>query len=233
MLLFWLGYDVMRVFASALFSRVAVEEPLRWEQALFRSPDGLIWPFYFTRWLARSGSAFWPRLLVHFFGLIYLSHVFVIPLVFLIVWLKQAARLFQRLLWSYAALHVLTFAIWFAYPAAAPWWVWENGFLQPTLAHSMPMNVAAGSTLFALFHYNANRFAAIPSLHAAYPMLLVLILALDGVRGRWILFAGMYSACMWFSLVFLNQHYIIDLIIGAATVPAALLMAWPKLKNPL
>ena len=40
MILFWLGYDVMRVFASSLFSRVAVEDPLRWEAALFRGPEG-------------------------------------------------------------------------------------------------------------------------------------------------------------------------------------------------
>jgi membrane-associated phospholipid phosphatase len=232
MLLFWLGYDIMRVFAASLFGRVAVEEPLRWEEALCRAPDGQIWPFYFTRWLARSGSALWPRLLVPFAGLVYLSHLFVLPLVFLISWLKQERGLFQRLIWSYAALHALTFAIWFTYPAAAPWWVYENGFVQPTLAHSIPLTVPAGSTLFALFQFNANRFAAIPSLHAAYPLLLVLILALDGARARWLVLAGVYAACMWFSLVFLNQHYVIDLLLGAATVPGALLIAWPKLKDP-
>jgi hypothetical protein len=230
MILFWLGYDVMRVFAASLFSRVAVEDPLRWEAALFRGPEGTIWPFYFARWLARSGDAFWPRLLGRFCSVIYLSHVFLVPLVFLIVWMRRAERLFQRLLWSYAALHVVTFAAWFSYPAAAPWWIYENGFIQPTLAHSMPMSVSAGSTLFALFQFNANRFAAIPSLHAAYPMLLTLVLAMDGARSRWIVMAGIYTAGMWFSCVFLNQHYIIDLLIGAATIPIALLIAWRKIR---
>jgi len=230
MILFWLGYDVMRVFASAMFSRVAVENPLRWEAALFRGPGGAIWPFYFARWLAGFGNALWPRLLGHFCSLIYLSHVFVVPLVFLIVWLRGAGGLFRRLLWSYTALHVVTVAIWLSYPAAAPWWIYENGFVQPTLAHSMPVGVPAGSALFALFHFNPNRFAAIPSLHAAYPMLLTLVLALDGARSRWVALAGVYTAGMWFSCVFLNQHYIIDLLIGAATVVLALLIVWRKIR---
>jgi inositol phosphorylceramide synthase catalytic subunit len=230
MILFWLCYDVMRVFASTLYSRVAVEAPLRWEAAIFRTAEGSIWPFHFARWLTRAGDAFWPRLLGHFCSVIYLSHVFLIPIVFLMVWLRQAERLFQRLLWSYAALHVLTFAIWFSYPAAPPWWIYQNGYIQPSLAHSMPIGLGAGSTLFALFQFNPNRFAAIPSLHAAYPLLLTLVLALHGVRNRWIVLAGVYTACMWFACVFLNQHYIIDLLIGAATVWLALLISWRKIR---
>jgi hypothetical protein len=36
---------------------------------------------------------------------------------------------------------------------------------------------------------------------------------------------------MWFACVFLNQHYIVDLLIGAALVPLALVIASPKLKS--
>ena len=61
-------------------------------------------------------------------------------------------------------------------------------------------------------------------------MLLTLVLAMDGARSRWIVMAGVYAAGMWFSCVFLNQHYIIDLLIGAATVPIALLIAWRKIR---
>lgn len=231
LLLFWLSYDVMRVYAAALFGRVAVEAPYRWEAALFRSSEGIIWPFHFARWMAQSGSAFWPRALSQFCSLIYLSHVFVMPLTFLVTWGRHAERLFRRLLWSYTALHALTLAIYLAYPAAPPWWVYENGFVRPSLAHSMPLGEAQSSTLSALFRISANRFAAIPSLHAAYPLLLTLVLAWDGSRSRWILLAGVYAASMWFACVFLNQHYIVDLLIGAALVPLALVIASPKLKS--
>ncbi len=222
MLLFWLGYDSMRLLEPLLLARVAVESPFRWESWIFRSPEGTIWPFFFTRWLERSGDSFWPQLLSRFTSLVYLSHVFMIPLIFFAVWMRDPERLFPRLLWSFTALHVLTVAIWLGYPAAPPWWVYENGFLQPTIMHSMPAGLASGSTLSTLFQFNANRFAAIPSLHGAYPLLLMLVLAWNNTRSRWILLSGGYAATMWFACIFLNQHFIIDLILGAALVPFAL-----------
>ena len=50
----------------------------------------------------------------------------------------------------------------------------------------------------------------------------MLILAMHGVRARWIWISGLYAAGMWFSCVFLNQHYIVDLLVGAALVVFAL-----------
>ena len=177
------------------------------------------------------GSSSWPQVLNHFCSLIYLSHVFVIPLLFLALWLRHCLQLFQRLLWSFTALHVLRLAIYFAHPAAPPWWIYQNGFVQPTLAHSMPLGLEAGSTLSALFQYNANRFAAIPSLHGAYPLLLTLVLAWHGARSHWIILSGSYTAAMWFACVFLNHHHIIDLLIAAALVPVALILASPKMRR--
>ncbi len=55
-----------------------------------------------------------------------------------------------------------------------------------------------------------SRIHAIP-----YPVLLTLVLARHGVRWRWILLSAAYSAAMWFACVFLNQHYIVDLLLGA------------------
>jgi membrane-associated phospholipid phosphatase len=111
--------------------------------------------------------------------------------------------------------------IYFAYPAAPPWWVYQNGLTQPTLQHSMPA-AEAGSVPVELFHFSANRFAAIPSLHAAYPLLLTLVLAAHRARSRSVALASLYTLAMWFSCVFLNQHYIIDLIIGAMLLPLAI-----------
>lgn len=86
----------------------------------------------------------------------------------------------------------------------------------------MPIGLPIGSTLSGLFHLSPNRFAAIPSLHGAYPLLFMLVLAMHGVRTRWILICGLYAVSMWFACVFFNQHYIVDLLIGAALVIIAL-----------
>jgi hypothetical protein len=221
-ILFWLSYDLMRVFGPSLIRRASVAAPFRWESALFLSPSGTIWPFYFTRWIGEHGAVPLARALNGFCNLIYLSQLFAVPLATLYIWHRRQMRLFRRLLWSFALLHVLTLCIYIAYPAAPPWWVYENGFTSPTPEHSMPAGFSTGSTLSALFHLSPNRFAAIPSLHGAYPVLFMLVLAMHEVRARWILICGLYAASMWFACVFLNQHYIIDLVIGAVLVFCAL-----------
>lgn len=221
-ILFWLSYDVMRVFGAALISRASVEPPFRWETRLFLSPEGVIWPFYFTHWIEGHSVARAARLLTSYCNLIYVSQLLVVPLTTLIIWHRHNEVLFRRLLWSFAVLHVLTLCIYIGYPAAPPWWIYENGVTQPAVQHSMPVGFPSGSTLSGLFHLSPNRFAAIPSLHAAYPLLLMLVLAMHGVRSRWILISALYTASMWFACVFLNQHYIVDLLIGAALAILAL-----------
>ena len=220
-ILFWLGYDSMRLFSDSLLSRAAVEAPLRWEKAIFPSPDADIWPFFFARWREVHAGEFWTRAATAACNLVYFSHLVGIPLVLLTLWVRGRALLFRRLLWAFTVVNAAGMIIYFAYPAAPPWWVYQNGLTQPTLQHSMPA-AEAGSVPVELFHFSANRFAAIPSLHAAYPLLLTLVLAAHRARSRSVALAGLYTLAMWFSCVFLNQHYIIDLIIGALLLPLAI-----------
>ena len=217
MILFWLSYDVMRIFSSNLFSRVSVEAPYRWESAIFPAPDGSIWPFFFARWTAAHSADLWFRPLEIYCNLIYLSQMFAIPAVLFVLWFRGSAH-FKPLIWSFAILHAITLVIYFAYPAAPPWWVWENGLAVPTPQRSMPHGLERGSVLAGLFHLSPNRFAAIPSLHGAYPVLLTVVLAFRREKWKMTACAGIYAASMWFACVFLNQHYIIDLLIGAALV---------------
>jgi hypothetical protein len=223
MVFFWLSYDAMRSFSSRLFPRVAVKEPFDWESALFISPEGILWPFYFARWSAQH--SLWSKILYGYCNAIYLTQLFGIPASMFVLWLRRKDLLFRRLVWSLTALHLMTLCIYIAYPAAPPWWVYENGFQQPSLDHSMPAGLTRGSTLSGLFQMSPNRFAAIPSLHGAYPLLLTLVLGLHGARMHWIVLAGIYTASMWFACVFLNQHYIVDLLAGAVLVLISLPVA--------
>ncbi len=225
MVLFWLSYDLMRVFSPSFFLRAAVVQPFRWESRFFLSPDGTIWPFYFARWASLHASEIGPRILGTVSNLVYLTQIFGLPVIMFVLWFRGEGLLFRRLVWSLTVLHAVTLVIYTTYPAAPPWWVYQNGFLKPTAQNSMPSGLKEGSTLAALFHLSPNRFAAIPSLHGAYPLLLTLVVALHGVRVRWIILAGSYAASMWFACVYLNQHYIIDLLIGAALVLLALPVA--------
>jgi hypothetical protein len=229
MVLFWLSYDSMRLFSESLLIRAAVEAPYRWERTLLPGPGGEIWPFFFTRgWEANAGG-FYPTAISALCNLAYFSHICAVPLFLMALWLRHRRLLFRRIVWSFSILHIAGMLIYFAYPAAPPWWIYENGMTQPTAEHYLPAVDSSGSVPSRLFRFSANKFAAIPSLHGAYPLLLTLVLAAHGLRRRWIAFSAGYAAVMWFACVFLNQHYIIDLLIGAVlTIPAI-----PAARRPL
>jgi membrane-associated phospholipid phosphatase len=65
-----------------------------------------------------------------------------------------------------------------------------------------------------------NWFAAFPSLHGGYPVLLFMILWRER-RASWLAAVAVYGAAMWASTVVLNQHYVVDLVAGAGVAVAA------------
>jgi membrane-associated phospholipid phosphatase len=64
-----------------------------------------------------------------------------------------------------------------------------------------------------------NPVAAIPSLHAAYPFL-VLLFAVKFFRRRGLVVLP-YVAIVWFAVIYLGEHYATDVLIGAAYATAA------------
>ena len=65
--------------------------------------------------------------------------------------------------------------------------------------------------LSATGHF-ANPVAAVPSLHAAYPMLLLLFFWRSANRWRWLLVA--YTLAMALTLIYTGEHYVIDIVLG-------------------
>jgi uncharacterized protein (TIGR03382 family) len=68
---------------------------------------------------------------------------------------------------------------------------------------------------------NPNVVAAMPSLHAAYPTL-IFIFSLHYWR-RVAPLALLYCFCLWFSIVYLGDHYVVDIIAGIVYALATLL----------
>ena len=74
-----------------------------------------------------------------------------------------------------------------------------------------------------------NPFAAMPSLHSALTVLIVLAL------WRWRKLrapAVLYLAAMGFTLVYCGEHYVIDLLVGAAVAVAAWLVSTRLVGSP-
>jgi len=125
-------------------------------------------------------------------------------------------------IYALTVLNVMALITFMVYPAAPPWYVYQHGFGQPP--HSMldssgslvNFDKIVGRRMFVSFYntFNSNLFAAIPSLHSGYPTTIAISLwwRLRGRTWLWVV----YPLVAWFAAVYLNHHYIIDLVIGSA-----------------
>jgi membrane-associated phospholipid phosphatase len=147
---------------------------------------------------------------------IYFFH-FVVPLLIgLILWLKDRTQ-FLRFTTTLMGMALVCFVIYLLVPTAPPWYAMQKGAIG---GFSKLIDGSLPSAVSPYYHsLNPNHTAAFPSLHAAFPFLG--FLALRGVypRGAWIAFV--WSVLVWVSVVFLGEHYAIDVIAGVAAAAGA------------
>ncbi|GJL77800.1 MAG: aureobasidin A resistance protein [Nitrospinaceae bacterium] len=133
----------------------------------------------------------------------------------------------HALMWGMFWLNILCCSTYFWYPAAPPWYVEQYGFgpvqldAAPSAAGALRFDAYFGISLFADFYAKCpNVFGAIPSGHVAFPLLCVYFaFKLKSLR----VFSLAFYLLISFSAVYLNHHYIIDLIWGSAY---GLLVGW-------
>jgi hypothetical protein len=147
-------------------------------------------------------------------------HFIVPPTILFLVWLWDRARYYRFaitiLVTSY--LGALGFALW---PAAPPWMASQHHVI-PHIAQisSRISSVSVGGTKvtsngsYIIEHLTRNASAAVPSLHAAYSFLVVLMAF--SVSKKIGPIAIVYAAAMWFTIVFFGEHYVSDALIGIA-----------------
>lgn len=148
-------------------------------------------------------------------AIFYFLH-FALPLSFgFILWLYNRAYFKQFV----TAILLLSYSAWITfliYPAAPPWLSSNEGYL-PKVVKIMDQVLSVFPDKWDLptvYHnFNPNPVAAMPSLHAAYP-LLVLLFALKFFKLKALIF-GLYVLGVWVSIVYLGEHYVVDIIAGA------------------
>lgn len=157
-----------------------------------------------------------------------------LPFVFgYILWIYNRAN-FRRfslgiILLSYAGW--LTFVI---FPAAPPWLASRVGLL-PYVYRVSDFTSASFPDKFhlpSIYHdFYPNNVAAVPSMHAAYP-LLVLLYGLKFFKSKFLAFS-IYVLAVWFALVYLGEHYIFDELTGAIYALVAFFLSEWVYKNRL
>jgi membrane-associated phospholipid phosphatase len=168
---------------------------------------------------------------------VYSTHFLVTAIVAAVLWRLQRER-FRRFRSMVATLAFAAIAFFAVYPTVPPWLAGEQGLIPRVrripLHVSHHLGIHQVSTIFERGSHFANVVAAVPSLHAAFPMLLFLFFWSSGWPVRILL--GVYVLAMGIAVVYSGEHYVVDVLAGwlwAAGAVAAVKAAgigWARLR---
>jgi len=199
----FLGWEAMRGIASKTGFAPHVSDLASLETGLF----GGHLPTAVLQQALNVGSL--GRVLTYAATVVYFCH-FLFPLaVGMVLWLVDRVQ-FVRFTTALMGMALVAFVIFLLVPTAPPWYAQTHGVLsgfRELIKGTLPSYVSPYYE-----RLNPNPVAAFPSLHAAFPFLGFLALLRVYPRGAWIAFA--WCLMVWFSVVFLGEHYVIDVIAG-------------------
>ncbi|WP_228378396.1 phosphatase PAP2 family protein [Chryseobacterium sp. CCH4-E10] len=151
-------------------------------------------------------------------GIFYLSWV-TVPIFLTIYFLYTKKSEAIHLPFVFFLVNIIGFILYYIYPAAPPWYVSEYGFqfLKNTPGNAAGLarfDNALGIDLFhSMYEKSSNVFAAMPSLHSAYPVV-SLYFALKKRLLTISLIILLTAFGIWFFAVYSSHHYILDVLSG-------------------
>lgn len=227
----FLSYDYLRGLLPNLTRQANIFPMINFDKAIFGSiPTNTLQSFLF-----RDGILRWYDYVA---TVLYMSHFIVPMVVAFIFWIKKREDFrnysLVLLILSYGAF--LTFLV---FPAMPPWMASRQGFI-PELIKVMDQvfaNLPTPIDLPSFYQFvGANLVAAVPSLHAAYPVVTFLFITRKNKPFGWSL-ALPYTLAIWFSIVYLGEHYVFDIVVGAVYAAAAYILVmhggviWGRLRG--
>jgi membrane-associated phospholipid phosphatase len=184
--------------------------------------DGQIPAFWFQNY------QYTPLVLIT--AIIYSLHIFIpIFLAILVGYISDNKEALRFMIISLVFTCFLAFVTFTLFPTAAPWYVDKYGYVQPS--KTVGLTESAGGLLIIddifnikLFgpyyeNYNADPFAAFPSMHSGFSFFSAFyFIKYYKHKSKFTWLALLYPLSVWFSAVYLQHHYIVDLIAGAIYV---------------
>jgi inositol phosphorylceramide synthase catalytic subunit len=224
LIMYWVVYDSLRICPNYKINPVHIAEPYLFDKQWFGITTEAGRQTLNEFFAARTTTA-----LDIITALFYLSWL-PVPIIFGTWLIFRDKMLFRQFMYGFLCTNFIGFVLYYLYPAAPPWYVELNGFVfNPDTARNAAglehFDQLIGKPFFHnMYQRNSNVFAAIPSLHSAYP--LITLFYARQVPQRWptVLFIFL-SLGIWFSAVYLRHHYVIDVILGILTAVAGYILA--------
>jgi PAP2 superfamily len=208
-LLLFFAYEVMSGFASK--TGFPPHDLSVLERALF---GGHLPTLVLQGALYQPGRVGWLDVAATYF---YFMH-FVLPVAAgFFLWL-HSRELYWRFAVALLLLSLLAFVTYLFFPSTPPWLQYPDQVHQ--IQHETVIKLRLDYYVSPLFnHLDPNRYAAFPSLHSAYPVLAALY-AWRAQRKVAVLLC-LWAACVWFSIVYLGEHYVVDALDGLVYIAVA------------
>jgi inositol phosphorylceramide synthase catalytic subunit len=212
-IVYWILYDSMKAWPNWAFNEIDIVPLYNLEKTIFG--------------ITVDGKVLTPNeyLMMHtsltadiISALFYLCWV-PVPLLFAFYLYKVNKNLFLRFSLAFFLVNCIGFVIYYVHPAAPPWYISEHGIVADVYTKSYAAGLLRFDNYFGihlfegLYAKGSNVFAAMPSLHASYPLIGFYYSLKQPVNGIKIFFAVVMVG-IWIAAIYLNHHYILDVIAG-------------------
>jgi membrane-associated phospholipid phosphatase len=225
----WIAYDETRGAADRLGMPLQVNSVRDADRFLFGGVDPTVWlQRRFFHW-----QVHWYDVAA---SMVYYSH-FVVPVAVIVtLWVRDRHQ-WIRFMRRFATVLAIACVSFVLFPTAPPWMAAGGSdaipldairpVARPTGRGWEALHLHAFVHLWDTGRDWANPVAAMPSLHAAFS-LFVVVFFLPKVKRRWVRAALLcYPVAMGVALVYLAEHWVVDVLAGWAVVGASFaLWSW-------
>lgn len=219
-------YDSQRFYSDYIRGPVHVQEPYLFDKTFFgiSTLQGILTP---NEWFQLHTHPFLDLIT----GFFYLTFILIFVLIAAYFYFRlsrvgtlrlpasEIALRAPRVMWAFFWVNVIGYSTYYWYAAAPPWYVTLHG-LGPALmdtrsnpAGCIRFDQLLGTRFFSeMYGRSADVFGAIPSLHVAYPLQAVYYAFQFGALRA---FSVFFFLIMCFAAVYLNHHYVLDILWGS------------------
>lgn len=215
-IVYWILFDYMKAIPNYTVSPVHIADLYNTEKSLFgiHFNGSILTPNEYWRIHSKT-------YLDIIAGLFYICWI-PVPLSFAAFLFFKDRRQFLGFAMTFFIVNILGFIVYYAYPAAPPWYVQHHGFIFHANTPGNTGGLARFDRYFniklfaSIYQKGSNVFAAMPSLHSAYPVIVIYY----GVKNRLgliniVLFTIM--AGIWLTAIYTSHHYVLDVLAGILT----------------
>lgn len=210
---YWILFDWMKAIPNYRVNTVHIADLYNFEKHLFgiNINGKTLTPNEY--WLANSTTT-----LDIITGLFYLCWI-PVPLSFAAYLFFKSRREFLYFALTFLLVNLLGFVVYYTYPAAPPWYIQEHGFTFQPLTLGSTGGLSRFDNYFhielfkSIYSKGSNVFAAMPSLHSAYPMIVLYYSYRNGLKWANAFFAIVVLG-IWFTAVYASHHYVLDVLAG-------------------